>query len=443
MPTRRSDILGAIDRHLWRDLGFADPEPQILQFLPMLVVAWADGRLSVDEADRIRDRARTLPVHLRGWMDERLQYPPGPYFRYQVAHLLAFMLCTWCRGGDDADWIDAAEQWANDLIADAGWFRRMFGGLNAEIRDLNALRRAVHEGQIFAGDRIWALARGAHAVAEPRRAVAILPEDAQVHQALGIVLEGDDERIAVANIMALSRDEDLDPHRVEELLAGSRHLREPERWILLAGELSTSGRALTTRQRAELNASMEKSVGGPFEEVAFAELAYLEDALALDARWVSWVAGQVEELRINHHEVVRPQIPGTFYAPRQGVSASVAKQLVTGPPGLGFRVLNLASDAGSLRLASPVVTQEPATKETIQWIARFLPSMCDPWTQLVLDEDGPRWIAEVLPDMACKPSTAFEPLLPGRALLVPPWVWFRAADAMGVRFFSAKRKISG
>jgi hypothetical protein len=33
--------------------------------------------------------------------------------------------------------------------------------------------------------------------------------------------------------------------------------------------------------------------------------------------------------------------------------------------------------------------------------------------------------------------------MPGRALLVPPWVWFRAADALGVRFFAAKRKRAG
>jgi hypothetical protein len=78
----------------------------------------------------------------------------------------------------------------------------------------------------------------------------------------------------------------------------------------------------------------------------------------------------------------------------------------------------------------------------VQWIARFLPAMVDPWTHLVLDEDGPRWVAEVLPEMASAPSKAYEPLMPGRALLVPPWVWFRTAESMGVRFFAGKRKTS-
>jgi hypothetical protein len=51
-------------------------------------------------------------------------------------------------------------------------------------------------------------------------------------------------------------------------------------------------------------------------------------------------------------------------------------------------------------------------------------------------------VAEVLPEMASRPSPTFEPLLPGRALLVPPWVWFRTADALGVRFFAARRKVA-
>jgi hypothetical protein len=120
----------------------------------------------------------------------------------------------------------------------------------------------------------------------------------------------------------------------------------------------------------------------------------------------------------------------------------VAQQTVAGPPGLGFRILRIEAEGQSLRLASPVILHEPATRETIAWIARFLPSMCDPCNQLVLDEDGPRWVAEVHTQIPDRPASAPEPLLPGRALLVPPWVWFRAAGALGVRFFSGKRRIS-
>lgn len=413
-----------------------------MQFLPMLVVAWADGKASEAESDTIRDHARTLPKELRDWVEERLKVPPGPYFRYQVAHLLSFLACTWSRneGHAEAACLEVGREWAEEVIASTPWFRRVFGRVDAEKRDLLAMRAAMQEHTIPATDRIWALARGAHAEADPRRAVVVNPDHDQANQAIAIVLEGEDERVAVGCFVALTRDEDLDPKHVTDLLARSRHLREPERWILLAQEVNTSGRPLTPRQKDELREELEAQVGGPFVECDFTEIAYLEDALAIDARWSSWVAGRVEELGINRDEVVRNQAPGTFQGPRNEVEAEVAQKLIAGPPGMAFRILTFRHGKEELRLASPVITQEPATPEAVQWIARFLPSMCDPYTQLVLDEDGPRWIAEVWGELSDGQNVVKEPMLPGRSLLVPPWIWFRAADAMGVRFFAAKRK---
>ncbi|MES2643276.1 MAG: hypothetical protein V4850_27580 [Myxococcota bacterium] len=441
---RRSDLLAAIDRRLWRDLGFADPEPTILPFLPMLVVAWADGTVGTAEAETIRERARQLPAPLREWVADRLKFPPGPYFRYQVAHLMSFMVCVWHREerGKSKNWAEAGQEWADDLIQEAGWLRRVLGGMSAEIRDLEALRRVMDEGHIPTSDRLWALARGAHAEAEPHRAVAVISENEQIAQAVGILLEKPDERHALGSFVTIVRDDDLDEDRVRNLLARSQHLREPERWILLAQEVNARGRALTRRQLDELRSRFAVAIGGRFEECEFAELAYLEDALAVDARWMSWVPGKIEELRIDRDAVVRTQAPGTFNVPRAKVHANVAQQLVSGPPGLGFRVLNIEGEGATLRLASPVILTEPATRETVAWIARFLPEMCDPHTQLVLDEDGPRWVAEVHPQLPCRPATTPEPLLPGRSLLVPPWVWFRAAGALGVRFFAGKRKVA-
>ncbi|MBM4367559.1 MAG: hypothetical protein FJ102_15205 [Deltaproteobacteria bacterium] len=448
MSNRPAEILSAIDRRLWRDLGFADPEPEILRFLPMLVVAWSDGRVGTPETNTIRDRARELPSHLRAWLDERLKHPPGPYFRFQVTHLLAFMCSTWSDQERDGcrDWTETGSRWADELIQDQGWFRRVIGGVAREQADLATLNAAMGEHGIYVSDRIWALARGAHAEAEPRRVVFCHADGDQVNQAVGIAFEGDEEHLAVGTMQALARDEDLDQKHVAALLGRSKHLRENERWILLGEQFFRAARPLTPIQRETLELAMTRSCGCGFEECSFAELAYLEDALSIDARWTSWVAGQVEELHIDRDEVVRPQIPGTFYAPRAKVKATVEQKLVAGPPGLGFRVLDLVAggegDArgAHLRLATPVITQEPATPECVQWIARFLPAMVDPWTQLVLDEDGPRWVAEVLPEMATRPATSFEALLPGRSLLVPPWVWFRAAEALGVRFFTGKRK---
>ena len=254
MTPHRSEHLAAIDRHLWRDLGFADPEPQILRFLPMLVVAWADGRLSDGERDLIRDRARGLEPRLRKWLDERLQFPPGPYFRYQVTHLLTFMLTVWAPPeGSEATWAEMGTDWASELIQEGGWLRRLFGGVAAEARDLTAIRNAMHEGQIPVPDQIWALARGAHAEGTPRRAVAILPDHKQDHQALGVVIETEDEtRLAVGAYLTLTRDEDLDPDRVEQILLSTRHLRDVERWVMLTEEVHAGARPITARQKEEL-----------------------------------------------------------------------------------------------------------------------------------------------------------------------------------------------
>lgn len=413
----------------------------MLRFLPMIVVAWSDGKASEGESNTIRDRARGLAPHLRAWVDERLTFPPGPYFRCQVSHLLAFMANTWSDQERDGcrDWTETGARWATEIIQRQGFFRRLVGAVQREQAELTALEGAM-EHDIFVSDRIWALARGAHAEAEPRRVVVCQPEDDQVNQALGIAFEGEEQRLAVGTMLALARDEDLDHKRVAQLLQSSPHLRENERWVLLGEEFFRSARPLTTIQHQKLVAGMTERCGGSFEECSFAELAYLEDALATDARWSSWVAGRVDELHIDREQVQRRQVPGTFSAERASVRANVAQSLVAGPPGLGFRILHIEGPGQALRLATPVITQEPATPECSQWISRFLPAMVDPWTQLVLDEDGPRWVAEVLPEMATLPSKSPEPLMAGRSLLVPPWVWFRAAEALGVRFFAGRRK---
>lgn len=437
----RPSLLAAIDRRLWRDLGFADPEPEILRFLPMLVVAWADGRLGDGERERITERASALPEHLRSWILDRLKNPPGPYFRYQVAHLLTFLLSVWpASDKPEEDWAACGEQWADELIQEAGWLRRLFGAMSHERQTLDELRKVMEDHQILASDRIWALARGAHADFEPRHAALLREESDQALHALAITLDGPGEPVAVGCVTTLVRDEDLSADRVEAILARTTHLRENERWILLGEEVVGRGRGPTPRQKAEVMAALTEKVGCPIEEASFAELAYLEDALAADARWMSWMPGLVEELRIDRDEVVRCQAPGTFLAERPAARAAVAQGLVGGPPGLGFRVLDVHGPGGELRLASPVILQDPCPADAVAWIARFLPAMCDPCTQLVLDHEGPRWVAEVHPTYPTRAITGSEPLLPGRSLLVPPWVWFRAAGALGVRFFAGRRR---
>lgn len=446
---------------MWRDLGFADPEPKIVPFLPSLVVAWADGKVSGSEREALTERAAGLPEGLRMWMEERLQHPPGPYFRFQVAHLLAFLSEVW--PSEEGGWQKEAEEWAGELIQDAGWFRRLFGGLRAEIHDFKVLKQAMEEGGIVASERIWALARGAHADAEPRRISAILTDHDHRWQASGVLMESrhlaEDgleipdlvaadqeivERIAVVAFAPIIHDEDLAEDVVASRLRQSAHIHEPERWILLAEELAAIGRPMTDRQKAELSGKLRQEAGGTFEECSLAELAYLEDALAADARWMSWHPGCIEELSIHRAEISRRQAPGTFCHPRAKVHARVEQQLVPGPAGLGFRILAMEVDTPegkqSLRLASPVITQDPVTPEAVTWIARFLPEMCDPHSQLVLDEAGRRWVAEVHAKLPTRCSDVVEPLPPGRSLLLPPWVWFRAAGSLGVRFFSGRRK---
>lgn len=437
MPSDRPSLLAAIDRRLWRDLGFADPEPAILRFLPMLVVAWSDGKVSDSERERVQSRAAELPEHLRAWVDDRLRYPPGPYFRYQVAHLLAFLATVW---PTDADWAEEADAWADELIQGAGWLRRLFGGVQKEREELSHLRDCLECDELQASERIWALARGAHAEFEPRHTSVVLAGDGDGVQGLAITLDGARERVAVGSRLVLRRDEDLDPGRVGAHLLQSSHLREPERWIVLAEEVNNRGQAVGGRQAQELDAALAAAVGHAVEIIPYAELAYLEDALAVDARWMSWVPGKVEALRVDREGVERAVAPGTFRCSRAGLKASVEQHVVPGPPGLGFRVLQLEGEGQLLRLASPVLLREPATHDAVAWIARFLPAMCDPRTQLVLDEEGPSWIVEVRPEPPEGGASAPEPLAAGRALVVPPWVWFRAAGALGVRFFAGRRR---
>lgn len=440
METRKSELLAAIDRRLWRDLGFADPEPEILPLLPMLVVGWADGTLGEAERERIEAVGKDLSEPVRAWLAERLRNPPGPYFRYQVGHLLAFLVSVWPREREE-DWAGRSTALASELVHDAGWLRRIFGGVSAERRRYEEIRAQLEEQRIAPSDRIWSLARGRYAECSPRNVAVVLEEDEQAWQARAITLDDPSERIGVASVSPLLRDEDLDAEEVTELLARGGHLREAERWILLAERLHARGRPITPRQHQVLSAQLAEAVGHPCEEVPFAEQAYLEDALATDAHWMSWLPGRVEELRVDHERVVRAECPGSFDAPRAQTRAHVAQQPVPGPDGLGFRVLHIDAGEAHLRLASPVIVREPASREAVAWLARFLPAMCDPCTQLVMDEDdGPRWVAEVHSSLPTRATTSCEPLLAGRSLLVPPWVWFRAAHALNVRFFSGKRR---
>lgn len=79
----------------------------------------------------------------------------------------------------------------------------------------------MNEHGIFVSDRIWALARGAHAEADPERVVYCEKDADQVNQALGIAFRGEGQHLAVGTMVALARDEDLDVRAVEALLAKS------------------------------------------------------------------------------------------------------------------------------------------------------------------------------------------------------------------------------
>ncbi len=433
-----------MNRRLWRDLGFHEPQPAILPFLPCLVVAWADDRVGERECERIRSHASRLPPHLAEWLEKRLVNPPGPYFRYQVLHLLAFMVNTWKRElREGGDWAETGEEWAREILSAQPWMRRMFGGVEAEREELEALHDALQQHDMMATDRLWSLARGAHAGGEPRHVVVVHEDHDQYAYAMAVVLDGEDERIAVGTFGTLVRAEDLPEDELRAVLARTRHLFEHERWAAVSERMAARGRALTTHQLQALRDDLEAQLGCPFEEVDASELAYLEDALAADAQWMSWIPGQLEELCIDRERVLRASAPGTFDAPRDTVNATVAQSLVPGPRGMAYRILSLDTDAQHLRLACPVVTEEPPSDEAIALLARILPATCDPLQQLVLcpGTGEAHWVAEVhsaLPEAPCRTR---EPLPEERALLVPPWVLLRAAAALGRGVFSARRRI--
>ncbi len=428
-------LLAAIDRRLWKDLGFREPEPCVLPFLPMLCVAWSDGKLGPQEAERIRAHMGDLDDGPRAWLESRLSQPPGPYFRYQVAHLIAFLRSVWPQSGEGPDcWTDEARDWAEEIIEERGWFRRILGGLRAEDRTRKELLGLIDQGGILPTERIWALTRGIRADGEPQRVVAVVEEGEEFTQVMGISLVAPEsgESLAVAAVVRIVRDEDLAEADVARVLARSRHLPEAERWIGLAELIFARGRPLTERQRAEILARAADQ-GPRLVEIPFAELAYLEDHLARDARWTSWVPGSLDELHVDREGVRRDEAPGTFAASRAEVQVMLRPTPVPGPAGLAFAVLAIEATGRSLHLATPMLTQEPATAEAIAWIARFLPATIDPFTQLVLDEVSGEWVAEVHSHAPSRSSRIAEPLPEGRALVVPPWIWYRACWSLGLR----------
>jgi hypothetical protein len=443
----RADRLAAIHRRLWRDLGFAEPEPAVLPLLPSLLVGWADGRLGERERARIEAHAGGMPEALAGWLHERLDHPPGPYFRYQVLHLLTFMVTAWrATDADGHKWALEGEAWAEEILREQGWLRRLLGRASAEREELEALHDALHDHEIFACDRIWALARGAHAEGEPVH--TSLFDDDGAH-ARAVVLQCADARIAVAAFAGPAVPV-VDTAALAEVLARTSHLHETERWAAVAGLLE---RPASARATEALRARLEQALGFDVEEVDGAELRYLEDALAADARWMEWRRGPVEELLVTRERVVRRVGPGHFDGERGEVEGDVGQQLVSMLPGLAFRTLTLRAPSARvhtpevdvteratgdvpegeeqvLRLATPVLTTTPVSGETLAWLARALPVMMDPARPLVLDAS--RGTDRV--------GTADDTLSSDEFLIVEPWVWSRAACAMGAWFFTGRRK---
>ena len=83
-----------------------------------------------------------------------------------------------------------------------------------------------------------------------------------------------------------------------------------------------------------------------------------------------------------------------------------------------------------LRVATPVLTSAPVSPEALAWLARALPVMIDLSRPLVLDAaTGSE-----------RPGTADDTLHAREYLIVEPWVWSRAACAMGAWFFTGRRK---
>jgi hypothetical protein len=442
----RADRLAAIHRRLWRDLGFAEPEPAVLPLLPSLLVGWADGRLGDRERARIEAHATGMPEALAAWLRERLDHPPGPYFRYQVLHLLTFMVTAWrASDADGHKWAMEGEAWAEEILREQGWVRRLLGRASAEREELEALHDALHDHEIFACDRIWALARGAHAEGEPVH-TALFDEDGANVRA--VVLQCADERMAVAAFSSPAVTT-LDPAALAEVLARTSHLHETERWAAVAELLE---RPASARASEALRARLEEALGFDVEEVDGAELRYLEDALAADARWMEWRRGPVEELLVTRERVVRRVGPGHFDGERAAVESDVGQQLVPAVPGLAFRTLTLRApaparsavvdegdlevDAGEpgseqvLRLATPVLTTTPVTPKAVAWLARVLPRTVDPSRPLVLD--GERGVD--------RPGTADDILQAHEYLIVEPWAWSRVACALGAWFFTGRRK---
>ena len=476
-----------LERRIAELIGLPAIENDLLRFLAMVVVAWADGVIQHSELEAIREEARASKLRgdLRDHVEGLLARSPGPYLEHRVINLIKLAQ------GDMLP--DEAKRFSRELARCAeavdhkSWniLRRLFDGQSKTTEGIRRMRDALAERFEPATADVLERVMTAPRIVKPhgkKSGALSLPAGPAIVPKLVTAMHLDGEYFtqvralafpaikghpaaAIACIEPFHFGAGLDEKRVTAVFRDLADRPEIERWVQLHRLTSSLGKPPGVPLVADLQARVAERVEGPLHTVSLAEMSDLEDTLALHHGWAGWVSGTFRELVVDATEVRREVPPGNFTCPRDSLKkARVLSQPIEHVSGLWFRVLELESDIGErLAVATPHPEPgKPVTEDFVRWLCHFLPLLQDPLStplfgydlqkEKVVRPPQPDWMPDA-PEHEHPAPTAGgatwrmalrsgfpaesadlppEPLPVGTALVVTPWLWLRVAWALGV-----------
>ncbi|MBI4860699.1 MAG: hypothetical protein HY815_10630 [Candidatus Riflebacteria bacterium] len=443
--------LSPIEKRLWELLDAPAGDNNLLKFVVMAAVAWADREMQQDQRDTILREMNRSSLKPKAWefLQGLLENDPGPYFADRVALLVRLTNRT--PDTPEAERLAAQLTHSADSLGPHGFaiLRRLFDPDDETIQEIARLRRSLEETVSPELDALLTRLLGHRArVTDGQKAGAMVsPRMVSAKQALHDALievralefpaEKSRPAVAIGCVECLEFGADLD----EESVAGTfRRLAERpeiERWADLHLQVAAMAREPSPIQVATLVSQVSAQLSSPLHLLGLMEMASLEDELARSHGWVGWIAGAVQQIRLDRTEIRRDVSPGAFESRLIDLKPPrLLRRLVPSIQGLAFRILLLENGSdGSLALATPEPIGQP-TVEFVGWLAHFLPLIHDPLSTPLLDFEKPgepTWVMELRSGFPAHPESARPVALPsGRAFIVTPWLWLRLAWALGL-----------
>jgi hypothetical protein len=430
-------------KRLCARISAPDADPRLLRFLAMVVVAWADGRVQPGELEAIREAAAAerLKPKTKAYVEQLLATPPGPYLEHRVITLI--------RLAQKDMQPDERERYTRELLQSAESvdrtafkiLRRLFDPDDQTTQGIRRIKRSLDEdlrpevASVF--ERVF--------VRPAKKAAAVAPElksamhlDQHAFTQMKMLYFAGEKPAAVACLEQFQFGADLDEEDVARTFHQLAARPEMERWVELYAATSGLARPAKPAVIEHLKARVWTQTESPVQIVSLAEMSDIEDELARQHGWAGWVSGTFRELVVDRNEIRRDVPPASFVCPRGQLKKPViSRHPISTVQGLLFRVLTLESTTGArFAVASPEPERgRPPTGEFIRWLCHFLPSIHDPLSTPMFGytEPDPAWLMELRSGFPEDASTLTpEPLPPGRALVVTPWLWLRLAWALGV-----------